>query len=353
MDRRTFLTLAAGAAAGASFPGTFTKAFAATKPDHLTLMTWGGHWGDAIQKSVCAPFTKKTGVRVIEDRGSSPVQRITKLKVDLNNQQYDLVQLHDGLFPLAASEGVLEPIDKSSPRLSNLKDVYPQFVHPYWVAQIYSAIGIAYNSKKVKTPPTSFADMWNPAYKGRIVLPAISHSIGTYIIPIGALAEGKPTTDLDAGFKQFEKMAALNPIFARDTDTIMNAFATGEAEIGLLYKSQTMTVQRRNPAIKWVFPKEGAISISWGTGIAKNTPNKDYAEELLNYTLAPEGQITLTKLFNYPGTNKKSLALLDPKRRAQIQLTDAQRNSLVQLDHKFMNAHRTEMVDRWNRIVAK
>lgn len=353
MDRRTFLTLAAGAAAGSALPGTFDRAFAATKPDHLTLMTWGGHWGDAIQKSVCTPFTKKTGVSVIEDRGSSPVQRITKLKVGLNDQKYDLVQLHDGLFPLAVSEGVLEPIDKSSPRLTNLKDVYPQFVHGHWVAQIYSAIGIAYNSKTVKTPPTSFADMWNPAYKGRIVLPEISHSIGTYIIPIGALAEGKPTTDLDAGFSQFQKMAALNPIFARDTDTIMNAFATGEAEIGLLYKSQTMTVQRRNPAIKWVFPKEGAISISWGTGIAKNTPNKDLAEELLNYTLAPEGQITLTKLFNYPGTNKKSMSLLDPKQREQIQLTDAQRNGLVQLDHKFMNEHRTEIVDRWNRIVAK
>ena len=156
--------------------------------------------------------------------------------------------------------------------MTNLPNVYPQFVHDQWVAQIYSAIGIAYNSDEVKTPPTSFADLWNEEYKGRIILPEISHSIGTYIVPIGAIADGKDSNDLSAGFDRLTKMVKLDPIFARDTDSIMNAFATGEAVIGLLYKSQTMTVQRRNPAIKWVFPEEGAIAISWGTGIAKIRP---------------------------------------------------------------------------------
>ncbi|MEX6508649.1 PotD/PotF family extracellular solute-binding protein [Jiella sp. M17.18] len=352
MDRRTFLSLTAGLSAASVLPGTIGASFAETKPDHLTVMTWGGLWGDAIQKSVADPFTQKTGVPVIEDRGSSPVQRITKLKVGLDEQAFDLVQLHDGLFPLAEAQGVLEPIDKSSPRLTNLPHVYPQFVHDQWVAQIYSAIGIAYNSKEIETPPTSFADLWKEEYRGRIVLPEIAHSIGTYIIPIGAIAGGKKPTDLEAGFQQFRKMVDLEPIFVGDTDSIMNAFATGEAVIGLLYKSQTMTVQRRNKAVEWVFPEEGAIAISWGTGIAKNTPNKALAEEFLNLTLAPQGQIALTQAFNYPGTNKKALDLLDPDQRQAVELTDAQRDSLIQLDHKFMNDHRTEIVDRWNRIVA-
>ena len=47
------------------------------------------------------------------------------------------------------------------------------------------------------------------------------------------------------------------------------------------------------------------------------------------------------------------MALLDPEKRAAIQLTDAQRDALVQLDHKFMSEHRKEIADRWNRIVAK
>lgn len=352
MERRKFLTLAGAASAGVLAPGLASRALAQGKPDKITVMTWGGLWGDALQKGVGDRFTQETGIPVVQDRGSSPVQRVTKLKVSLGNQVFDLVQLHDGLFPLAEAQGVLEKIDSASPRLGNLANIYPQFKHEFWIAQIYSAVGIAYNAKEVKTPPRSFADLWRKEFRGRIVLPEVSHSIGTYIVPIGAIADGKSPKDAEAGFAQFKKMVELDPIFAKDTDAIMNAFATGEAVIGLLYKSQTMTVQRRNPAVQWVFPEEGAIAISWGTGIAKNTPNRALAEQFLNLTLDPKGQIEMTKAFNYPGTNRHTLDLLDAETRKQLEFTDAQRERLVELDHQYMSDQRTAWVDRWNRTVA-
>ena len=351
MDKRTFIRMAGTASVAAAVP--MRAAWAQAKPEKLTVMTWGGLWGDSLQKGVSEPFTAATGIPVIQDRGSNPVQRVTKLKVGLDNQVFDLVQLHDGLFPLAEKQGVLERIDPSSKLLTNLESVYPQFRHDHWVAQIYSAIGIAYNAKQVKNPPTSFADLWRPEFKGRIVLPEVSHSIGTYIVPIGAIADGKSPKDAEAGFSMFDRMVQMDPIFAKDTDSIMNAFASGEALVGLLYKSQTQTVQRRNPDVQWVFPKEGAIAISWGTGIAKNTPNREYAERFLDLTLDAKGQTFFTQAFNYPGTNRNMLALLDPELRERVQLTDAQREQLINLDHEFMSDQRTAWVDRWNRAVAK
>ncbi|MEO6271100.1 MAG: extracellular solute-binding protein [Lautropia sp.] len=350
MDKRTFVRMAGIASASAAYP--VRAAFAQGKPEQLTVMTWGGLWGDSLQKGVSDPFTQATGVPVVQDRGSSPVQRITKLKVSLDKQPFDLVQLHDGLFPLAEKQGVLEKIDPASKLLSNLLDVYPQFRHDYWIAQIYSAVGIAYNAKEVKKPPQSFADLWRPEFRGRVVLPEISHSIGTYIVPIGAIADGKTPKDAEAGFAMFDKIVKLDPIFAKDTDSIMNAFASGEALVGLLYKSQTQTVQKRNPDVQWVFPKEGAIAISWGTGIAKNTRNREFAERFLNLTLDAKGQTFFTQAFNYPGTNRGMMELLDPELRERVQLTDAQREQLVNLDHDFMSEQRTAWVDRWNRAVA-
>ena len=44
-------------------------------------MTWGGQWGDAMRDNVDAAYTKATGIKVVQDRGGSPVERITKLKV--------------------------------------------------------------------------------------------------------------------------------------------------------------------------------------------------------------------------------------------------------------------------------
>lgn len=352
MQRRDFLMGGAAALAGATALPLAKPSFAAGKPEQIVVMTWGGNWGNALKEGVDTPFEKATGVKVLQDRGSSPVQRITKLKINLSNQTFDLFQLHDGLWPLAVKEGVVEPIDKKSPRLTNLKDVYPGFVHAHWVAQIFSAIGVTYNTKLVKNPPTSFADMWRPEFKGRIVLPDISHSIGPDIIPIGALAAGKDPKDAAAGFEMLKKMADLKPIWAKDTDTIMNSFRNEEALIGLLYTSQTFTVQGWGTPVKWVFPKEGAISISWGTGIAKNTKNRELAETYLNQTLDPKGQPFFTKAFNYPGTNRNSMAELSPELQKRVKYTDDELKRLIELDHGFMADHRAEWTDRWNRVVA-
>jgi len=352
MKRRSFLKI--GGALPALSLGSLgaTSAFAQAKPASVTVLTWGGLWGDALQKGVGQRLTAQTGVPVVEDRGSTPDQRITKLKVGLSHQTYDLIQLHDGLFPLAVSQGVLQKIDMNSPRLTNLNDVYPQFRHDYWIGQIYSAIGIAYNSKAVKNPPRSWADLWRPEFRGKIVLPDSSHSIGLYIIPIGAMAAGKSPKDGDAGFAMFEKMAKLQPIFQTDTDTIMKTLESGEATIGVLYNAQTETVAQRNPDIKWVFPSEGAISITWGTGIAKNAPSLEYAERFLNLTLDPQGQIGLAQAFNYPGTNRKTNALLTPLQQQQTAMTDAERAKMIDLDQQYMSDQRVAWMNRWNSIVA-
>jgi spermidine/putrescine-binding protein len=352
MRRRDFLKSTAAALAGPAALSLPSGRLLAAKPESIVVMTWGGLWGDSVRAGVDAAFEKATGVKVVQDRGSSPVERITKIKVSLADQKYDVVQLHDGLVPLAVKQGALEKLDRNSPRLANLKEVYPRFVQDYWVAMIYSPLGVAYNTKKVKNPPKGFADLWRPEFKNRIVLPDITHSIGPYIIPIGAIAEGKDPKDAKAGFEMLKKMAALQPIWAKDTDTIMNSLRDGEAVIGLLYKSQTYTVQGWGAPVEWVYPKEGAILYSAGTAIAKNTKNKELAESYVNLTLDPKVQTIYTEKFNYPGTNPKMVGLLPPKLQERVKMSDAEFKRLIDLDQAFMADHRAEWTDSWNRIVA-
>jgi putative spermidine/putrescine transport system substrate-binding protein len=351
MRRRDFLA-ATGAVVAASPLARIAPARAQAKPEQLVVMTWGGLWGDSLRDGVDAVFEKATGVKIVQDRGSSPVERITKVKVNAADQIYDIIQLTDGVVPLAVKQGAYEKIDASSPRLGNLKDVYPQFVKDYWVAQIFSPLGLAYNTKAVKNPPTSYADLWRPEFKGRIVLPEISHSIGPYIIPIGAMARGKSPKDVETGFEMLKKMADLKPIWAKDTDTIMNSLRDEEAVIGLLYKSQTFTIQGWGTPAKYVFPSEGAILFESGTGIAKGTKHRELAETYLNLTLDPATQPHFAETFNYPGTNRKMIERLPPELQARVRLSDDERAHLVELDHDFMSSQRADWTERWNRIVA-
>ena len=352
MKRRDLLIGSSALVGGSLLPGVRQSIFAQGKPSQMVLMTWGGLWGDAMRDGAGNEFEKQTGIKIVQDRSGSPADRITKIKVNINDQKFDLVQLHDGLVPLAVAQGVLEPLNKTSPRLANLKDIQPRFVQSHWIAMIYSPLGIIYNTKLVKNPPTSFADLWRPEFKRRIALPEISHSIGPYIIPIGALAAGKPPMDAETGFDMLKKMVGQDPIWAKDTDTIMNSLRGEDATIGLLYKSQTYTVKGWNVPVEWVYPKEGAILYSAGTAIAKGTKNVELAEQFLNLTLDPKVQTIYTEKFNYPGTNQNMEAILPPNLQERVRSTPEEMNRLVDLDHATMAEKRAEWTDRWNRIVA-
>jgi spermidine/putrescine-binding protein len=350
MQRRDFLKTAVATAAALAAGGRMSLAEAQSKT--LAMMTWGGLWGNGMAKFVDAPFAEKTGYTITQDRGPSPVERVTKLKINLSNQSYDLVQLHDGVVPLAEAQGVLEPLDPASPNLSFLAAVPARFRRPGWVAMIYSALGIVYNRELVKTPPRSYADLWKPEFKGKIVLPEITHSIGPYIIPIGALAAGKDQKDEKAGFDMLKKMVAQEPIWARDTDTMMSSLQSGEAIVGLLYKSQTFTVQDKGAKVEWVFPAEGAISYLSGTGIAKNSKNRALAEQYINMTLDPQYQEWVAKVFNYAGTNPAMLARLPVDLQQRVQFSDAEIARILDLDQAFISSRRAEWTDQWNRVIA-
>lgn len=344
---------AGASAAAVTLPGVSSSLFAQAKPESITLMTWGGLWGDGIANNVDKRFAEKYGVKVVQDRGSSPAERITKIKVNVNNQIFDLIQLVDGMFPLAVAQDAVEPIDRNSPNYTNLPDVLPQFVHSHFIGNNYSALGICYNTKEVKNPVTSWADLWRPEFKGRIVIPDISHSIGTHIIAIGAIAAGKGPKDADVGFDMLKKLVDNEPIIAKDTDTIMSALTTGEAIAGLLYKSQTYTVlDRKKEPVAWAYPKEGAISVFWGTAIAKGTKNKDFAEKYMNESIAAENQLWYAEKFNYAGSNKKMTAMLEPKLRERVELSEKELANLITLDMAYMSETRAAWTDRWNRTVA-
>src|ERR687897_1401700 len=129
MMKRRDLLISSGALMGGSLlPGLRRGAFAQAKPAQMVLMTWGGLWGDAMRDGAGNQFEKETGIKIVQDRSGSPADRITKIKVSINDQKFDLVQLHDGLVPLAVAQGALEPLNKDSPRLPNLKYIPPRFV---------------------------------------------------------------------------------------------------------------------------------------------------------------------------------------------------------------------------------
>jgi putative spermidine/putrescine transport system substrate-binding protein len=119
-----------------------------------------------------------------------------------------------------------------------------------------------------------------------------------------------------------------------------------------MYKSQTYTLIDKDVPVKWAYPKEGAIAISWGTGIAKNTKNFEWAERYLNLTLDAEAQTHFTEYANYPGSNRNMVNYLPDRLKERVRFSEQELAGLIELDHEFMSDRRSEWSDRWNRIIA-
>jgi spermidine/putrescine transport system substrate-binding protein len=124
-------------------------------------------------------FEKETGIKVnyktvINDNNPFLARIIPSLQAG-QGTGYDLIVItNGGPIERMIKLGFLTPLDHK--RLPNFaRYAGPGVKNPaydpgnrYTVAWQSGFTGIAYNSKVVKTPPTSFRDLLNPEYKGRV-----------------------------------------------------------------------------------------------------------------------------------------------------------------------------------------
>ena len=206
----------------------------------------------------------------------------------------------------------------------------------------------------MKNPPTAWADLWRPEFKGRIVLPEISHPIGSYIIPIGALAQGKSPKDEAAGLRDAEEDGGPASDLGQghryddERDAHRGRGHRHPLQVADLYGRRAGT-RRSNGCTR----REGGIAFTVRQpALPENTKNLEAAEEYLNVTMDPERAAFAAKIYNYGGTNKDTLARLSPELQERVKFPQDQIDRMVKLDLEFMGDNRAAWVERWNKVVA-
>lgn len=318
----------------------------------LVISNFGGEWNDWTRKEIDAEFKKRTGWSVNLDSGADNAARIAKIGLNLTQGTYDLGCFADAFFVRAENNGLLAPLDKGSAALTNLKDTDPKFITPHYASFLYNGLGMAYNPKLVKTPPTSWADMWNPEYRGRIILPMVNHSFGLHVVLLSAMAAGKSYKDLDAGFDKLKEMAALKPIWALDSQQFMRSLRDGEAAIGWIGRGEHLQIVNGGGDIKFVIPKEGGFLTSWGFAPIKTTKNMALAEQYINISLDPALQAKYASYWGFHPTNKRWTEHVPADVVKKIAFTPEEIERFVPIDYKWLDENRSVMTERWNRVVS-
>jgi len=268
-------------------------------------------WADNFDEEVLKEFEKQFNVRVKYDVMSNNEELLAKIKA--GGSKYDLIQPSDYMVATMAKLGLLEELNMSN--IPNFQNRSSQFKNlPYDPGNKYSIVytwgvtGIAYNKKYVTETITSWADLWNPKYKGKVALLDDSREV----IGMGLKKRGhsNSTKDLNQLQAAVNDLKALLPnVLAFDTDNIKQKFISEEVWIGTVWSGDAALIAAENKNVDFVIPKEGATIWADNYAIPKGAKNKELAEKFINYMLEPEVSKKNYESIGYGDPNEKAAPL--------------------------------------------
>jgi len=267
-------------------------------------------WTEYVPADIIECFGLVYDVKVNVDYFSSNEELYTKMSFGSNVNPYDIVHPSDYMIGVLIREGVLQKLDQS--KLPNIKNLNKDLISSYGNAVDYlvpyqmGTQAIVYNSKTVTNPPSSWADLWKPEYKGRIV--AVDDSrviIGMALLTLGYSVNSTDKAQLaEAKQKLIELMPSIR-VF--DSDSPKTSLLAGDVDLGIVWNGEAFLAQKENSAFKYVFPKEGSIIFYDGMGIPTHAPHPDVSYAWLNYLL--QGDVFWLTMVDYPYTNPNQAAL--------------------------------------------
>ena len=153
--------------AGASLGLSMLARPVAAQSGELVIANWGGDWNDRCMRFIETPLVESKGVKIVRALNLEP-ERKTKLLAERNLPRgtLSLAQFTAGDAHELNEQGIVEPIDYS--KIPNAVNIRPSLRSPYFVPFIVGGLTLAYNPKYIKSPPTSFAELWNPEYAGKL-----------------------------------------------------------------------------------------------------------------------------------------------------------------------------------------
>ena len=344
LNRRGLMSSAFALGAMHAFPG-----ISRAQARRLVFATFTGSWEEAHKDVLVPAFRKANGNAEIALDPLLSMDQIAKIKASAANPPID-VMLHDpGPALVAIDQGLVENFPVASS--AHYKDLIADARVETGPAAFFQVVGITYNPEKVKTPPTSWADIWKPEFKGRVGITNLNSTLGTGWLVEMARARGGNESNIDAGFKALEELKPNLAAVAANPGALATLYQQGQIDIGPGNFNAIQILKARGVPVEFVAPKEGAIAFKTTIHIVKNSPNKELAAKLIDAALSPEVQ---AKLMDSPylivPTNTK-VKMGGEIAKVLAKDHDEMKKKFVFQDWKKINEQRAGWIEKFNREI--
>jgi putative spermidine/putrescine transport system substrate-binding protein len=309
--------------------------------EQMVFTSWGGTTQDGQKQAWAEPFTKETGITVLQD-GPTDYGKL-KAMVEAGKVNWDVVDVEYDFAIKAAKDGLLEPLDF---QVIDKSTIDPRFATDHAVGSFYYSFVIAYNKDALgEEGPTKWADLFDlEKFPGQRTFYKWS---APGVLEIALLADGVPADklyplDLDRAFKKLDTIKDEIVWWSGGAQS-QQLLASGEAPLGQFWNGRAFAVQETgvNIGVSW----EQNMTAADMLVVPKGTPNRAAAMRFLARATSPEGQAEFAKLSAYAPVNTKSKELLDPE--IAKTLPDQHTQSQVDLNMQYWAEHRDEIAKRW------
>lgn len=277
------------------------------------------NWSEYLDPAVLKTFEKETGIKVKYSTYESNEAMFAKLKI-IRKNGYDVVFPSTYFVERMRKLNMLMPLDRTL--LTNLKNLDPKLMNkPYDPGNAYSipylwgssAIGV--NAKYVNPASvTSFNDLWNPKYKGKLLL--MDDVRDVFAMSLRSLGYSGNDTNPEHIKAAYLKLLKLKPgVKVFNSDSPKQPFLNNEVTIGQIWGGEIYQAARENPNLVYIYPKEGATFWADNMVIPTSARNAKNAHAFINFMLRPDIAKKNCEYVGYATPNLAAQALLDPKTR--------------------------------------
>lgn len=247
------------------------------------------NWSSYVAPETVPDFEREFNVRVRYATYESNEEMLAK--VLSGNSGWDIVfPTHNRLEPMRHYD-LLAPLDRAL--LPNLGNLDSRFRSPAWdrglewaVPYMWTGTGIAFNDS-VRPALTRWADLWNPALKGRLtMLDDPEDMLGACLKKLGLSFSSTDPAELDRA--KLEAIAQKPIVRAYLNAEVRDQLVSGDVLAAQIWSTTAGQAMSANPRIAFTYPVEGFPFYCDCAVILRESRRSQLAHQFLDYLLRPD-----------------------------------------------------------------
>lgn len=314
----------------------------------------GGTMEKTYTEHVFGPFEKANNVKVVVVPGTSS-DILAKAQANKDKPQMHVMFLDDGIMYRAIGMGLCEKM-QATPALN---DLFPtaRFKGDMAAGVNIGMTGLAYNTKmfteKGWAAPTSWMDLANPKFKGKVVFQSLSSStFGLHGFLLFNRIQGGTEKNVEPGFKAWPSTVGPNVLeYIPSSAKLAEMVQTGEAALFPLTPTAVGVLKEKGLPVEYVQPKEGSVVLTVGECVIANNSEPALAHKLADYLLSPQAQAAALEFGNQIPSNPKTKA--SGAAAALVTQMNDYMKTAVAVDWDVVNENRPAWNARWNKTVER